>query len=108
MVTVFIFFFQFAFSYFHYLISETRNFDALEIFNEFDTDSSGTWSDREIRTLLTRIHDLPLTLEYIKSFEKLIVDCNVNLTNVVVPSPPPFERYFDSDLPVVSSDLVIF
>jgi hypothetical protein len=56
--------------------------------------------------LLCRIHDLPLTLEYIKSFEKLIVECAANLTSYVIPAVPSFERYFDSDLPVVSSDLV--
>ena len=100
---------QFAFAYFHFLMSETKDFDAMSVFDEFDTDGSDTWSDREIRTLLTRVLDLPLTLKSIKSFEKLIVDCASNLTSFKVPtSTPPFERYFDSDLPVVSSDLVSF
>jgi hypothetical protein len=68
---------------------------------------SDTWSDREIRTLLTRIFDLPLTLSSIKSFEAMVADCAANLTAVRTPATtPPFERYFDSDLPVVSSDLV--
>lgn len=98
---------QFAFAYFHYLMSETRDFDPFVVFQEFDTDNSDTWSDREIRTLLTRIYDLPLTLNYIKSFEKLIVDCAADLKSYNVPSSTPsFERYFDSDLPIVSSDLV--
>ena len=56
--------------------------------------------------IVLRIHDLPLTLEYIKSFEKLITECATNLTSYVIPAVPSFERYFDSDLPVESSDLV--
>ena len=98
---------QFAFAYFHFLMSETKAFDAAEVFEEFDTDRSGTWSDREIRTLLTRIYDLPLTLGSVKSLETMIVDCAANRTWFKVPtSTPPFERYFDSNLPIVSLDLV--
>ena len=98
---------QFAFAYFHFLMSETKAFDAADIFEEFDTDRSGTWSDREIRTLLTRIYDLPLTLGSVKSLETLIIDCAANLTSFKAPtSTPPFERYFDSKLPIVSVDLV--
>ena len=46
---------QFVFAYVHYLMSETRNFNVMDVFEEFDTDKSDTWSDREIRTLLTRL-----------------------------------------------------
>ena len=71
---------QFAFAYFHFLMSETKDFNVADVFREFDTDGSDTWSDREIRTLLTRVHDLPLTLKSIKAFEKMFVDCSANAT----------------------------
>lgn len=34
-----------------------------EVFDDIDTDHSGILSDREIRTLATRIHELPLSLQ---------------------------------------------
>ena len=72
---------QFAFSYFHFIMSEKESFDIKKIFRRFDTDETGTWSDREIRTLLTRIHNLPLALEHINSFEQAIIDCASNLVS---------------------------
>ena len=35
----------------------------------------------KIRTLLTRIHNLPLALEHINSFEQAIIDCASNLVS---------------------------
>lgn len=32
---------QFAFSYFHYLISEKEEFDIHKVFHQYDTDQSG-------------------------------------------------------------------
>lgn len=104
---------QFAFSYFHFLINEKRDFDIHKVFKFYDTDGTGTWSDREIRTLLTRIHSLPLGLEHINAFEKAVVECAHNLTEHGIELPIPkgvnlmYERYYDSKLPVVSEFLVV-
>lgn len=54
---------QFAFSYFYFLMSALQQLNISEVFDEIDTDHSGVLSDREIRTLATRIHELPLSLQ---------------------------------------------
>ena len=98
---------QFEFSYFHFLISERLKFNVANIFEEFDTDSSNSWSDREIRTLLTRIYSLPLMHNTVAEFEQLIIDCASNSTltgNLPQVNPsdyPAFERYYDSKLPAI-------
>lgn len=58
---------QFAFSYFYYLMSAVQPLNISQVFDEVDTDQSGVLSDREIRTLATRIHDLPLSLQVLYS-----------------------------------------
>lgn len=47
-----------------------------EIFDDFDTDRSGSWSDREIRTLLTRISPLPLDWAAVRYFEEIVANCS--------------------------------
>lgn len=54
---------QFAFSYFYFLMSAQQKLNVTDVFDEIDTDHSGVLSDREIRTLATRIHELPLSLQ---------------------------------------------
>lgn len=48
------------------------------IFDEFDTDRSGSWSDREIRTLLTRISPLPLDWATVRYFEEIVANCSTS------------------------------
>lgn len=60
---------QFAFSYFYFLMSAQQQLNVSDVFDEIDTDHSGVLSDREIRTLATRIHELPLSLQVRPSFE---------------------------------------
>ncbi|XP_035209281.1 N-acetylglucosamine-1-phosphotransferase subunits alpha/beta-like isoform X2 [Stegodyphus dumicola] len=98
---------QFSFSYYYYLMSEIESVEVEEIFDMFDTDKSGTWSDREIRTVLTRLYELPLDFSLVAGFEQMILNCS--LTN-----PPPTvesiilhnERYYDSKLPLVTKSLI--
>ncbi|KAK9754076.1 Stealth protein CR2, conserved region 2 [Popillia japonica] len=97
---------QFSLSYFYYLISEKVNVSIEEIFDEFDTDRSGTWSDREIRTVLTRIHDLPLSTTNIDDFDGLLINCSKIIQPKFVPTPE-YERYIDSILPLVSKELIV-
>lgn len=92
---------QFAFSYFYFLMSAQQQLNVSEVFDEIDTDHSGVLSDREIRTLATRIHELPLSLQVGPSFEILsqiivyntscdfkVPACNICLLNVLGPDRP--------------------
>lgn len=71
---------QFAFSYFYFLMSHPRNITISEIFDELDVDASGILSDREVRTLATRIYNLPLDLERLTGLEQLLINCSLNQT----------------------------
>ncbi|XP_012270546.1 N-acetylglucosamine-1-phosphotransferase subunits alpha/beta isoform X2 [Orussus abietinus] len=98
---------QYAFSYFYFLSSERRNVSVAEIFDMFDTDKSGTWSDREIRTLLSRLYILPLDYSLVLEFENIITNCSRNVIITETPEPPIGERYLDSTLPIVSRELIL-
>lgn len=76
---------QFAFSYFYYLMSAVQPLNLSQVFDEVDTDQSGVLSDREIRTLATRIHDLPLSLQVTCCFSPKLVTCPVR--NTVLAGP---------------------
>lgn len=97
---------QFAFSYYYFLMNEKRNVTESEIFDRFDTDASGTWSDREIRTLLTKLYNLPLSYATVDHFEELLLNCSKLQVVSEVPTPE-YERYVDSKLTVVSKELVL-
>ncbi|MPC19258.1 N-acetylglucosamine-1-phosphotransferase subunits alpha/beta [Portunus trituberculatus] len=92
---------QYAFSYYFYLMSEKRIRTPTEIFTEFDTDASGTLSDREIRTLLASLHDLPLHYNIVHEFHMLVKNCSAAHHTREVPTPV-YERYADSDLNIVT------
>ncbi|XP_058800867.1 N-acetylglucosamine-1-phosphotransferase subunits alpha/beta [Phymastichus coffea] len=100
---------QFAFSYFYFLLSERRDVSPKDIFDTFDTDKSRTWSDREIRTLLSRMYPLPLDYGIVVDFENAISNCSryIDYQDISTPLPPPGERYLDSKLPVVSRELIL-
>lgn len=98
---------QFSFSYYYYLMSEMESVTTDEIFDMFDTDNSGTWSDREIRTVLARLHDLPLDFVAVNEFEQHVINCSVALPELhQAVSTPLYERYYDSKLPTVTKALV--
>ncbi|KAJ8916550.1 hypothetical protein NQ315_000192 [Exocentrus adspersus] len=96
---------QFSFSYYYFLMSETKQVDVGDIFDEFDTDLSSTWSDREIRTLLTKLYELPLSYATVDHFEALLLNCTDDGEGFAAPTPP-YERYIDSKLPTISKNLV--
>lgn len=95
---------QFAFAYYSFLMSETYTKSVEEIFDEFDTDGSGTWSDREVRTCLTRIYPPPLDWSAMRFFEEVVQNCTISLgmngraREQVVHSTLVYERYEDSNL----------
>ncbi|NXW55551.1 GNPTA phosphotransferase, partial [Eurystomus gularis] len=100
---------QFAFSYFYYLMSAVQPLNVSQIFDEVDTDQSGILSDREIRTLATRIHELPLSLQDLTGLEQMLINCSkalpANITQIHV-IPPTQEAYYDPNLPPVTKNLV--
>lgn len=72
---------QFAFLYYNFIQNEYINRTIDDIFNEFDTDKSSTWSDREIRTLLTKLYPTSSLLDWsiINYFEMIIRNCSKQL-----------------------------
>lgn len=59
-----------------------------------------TWSDREIRTLLSRMYPLPLDYGNVVDFENAIINCSrsIDLRDTPTSPPPAGERYLDSTL----------
>lgn len=101
---------QFAFSYFYFLMSAQEQLNVSEVFDEIDTDHSGVLSDREIRTLATRIHELPLSLQDLTSLEQMLINCSktlpTNLTQLHLVNPTQ-EAYYDPSMPPVTKGLVL-
>lgn len=101
---------QFAFSYFYFLMSAQQQLNISDVFDEIDTDHSGILSDREIRTLATRIHELPLSLQDLTSLEQMLINCSKTLpTNLTQPHgvKPTQEAYYDPSMPPVTKGLVL-
>uniref|UniRef100_A0A6J0UAC7 N-acetylglucosamine-1-phosphotransferase subunits alpha/beta isoform X1 n=2 Tax=Pogona vitticeps TaxID=103695 RepID=A0A6J0UAC7_9SAUR len=100
---------QFAFSYFYYLMSAVQPLNVSQVFDEVDTDQSGILSDREIRTLATRIHELPLSLQDLTGLEQMLINCSkslpLNITQINI-IPPTQEAYYDPNLPPVTKNLL--
>ncbi|KAK7886110.1 hypothetical protein WMY93_025731 [Mugilogobius chulae] len=101
---------QFAFSYFYFLMSAQQQLNVSEVFDEIDTDHSGILSDREIRTLATRINELPLSLQDLTSLEQMLINCSkslpTNLTQLHLVKPTQ-EAYYDPSMPPVTKGLVV-
>eukprot|EP00090_Calanus_glacialis_P024586 TRINITY_DN38240_c0_g1_i1.p1 TRINITY_DN38240_c0_g1~~TRINITY_DN38240_c0_g1_i1.p1 ORF type:complete len:307 (-),score=55.76 TRINITY_DN38240_c0_g1_i1:55-945(-) len=97
---------QYSFAYFHYIMQEKTHRTVEQIFDIFDTDKSGTLSDREIRTLLTRIHPLPISYNNVQEFESEIIKCSESFPQRIESVTHPNERYFESKLPVVTKELL--
>lgn len=102
---------QFAFSYFYFLMSALQQLNVSQVFDEIDTDRSGILSDREIRTLATRIHELPLSLQDLTGLEQMLINCSktlpANLTQLHIVNPTQ-EAYYDPSMPPVTKGLVIY
>ncbi|XP_066144339.1 N-acetylglucosamine-1-phosphotransferase subunits alpha/beta [Euwallacea fornicatus] len=96
---------QFGFSYYYHLMSETVEKPIEAIFDKFDTDNSGTWSDREIRNILTKMYELPLSFDIVDHFEGILLNCSefIEFPPIVAPL---YERYIDSRLPTISKYMV--
>ncbi|XP_054655956.1 N-acetylglucosamine-1-phosphotransferase subunits alpha/beta-like isoform X2 [Dunckerocampus dactyliophorus] len=102
---------QFAFSYFYFLMSTQQQLNVSEVFDDIDTDHSGILSDREIRTLATRIHELPLSLQDLTGLEQMLINCSKtlprNLTQLHLVNPTQ-EAYYDHSMPPVTKGLILY
>lgn len=68
---------QYAFAYYHFLIEQTKNFSVDETFAEYDLDENGVLSVHELRTLITRLYDLPTSASNWESFENMLLNCSI-------------------------------
>eukprot|EP00041_Stephanoeca_diplocostata_P039414 m.1624021 g.1624021 ORF g.1624021 m.1624021 type:complete len:1659 (-) comp25387_c0_seq5:5707-10683(-) len=68
---------QYAFAYYHFLIEQTKNFSVDEAFTEYDLDENGVLSVHELRTLITRLYDLPTSAANWESFENMLLNCSI-------------------------------
>ncbi|XP_077995035.1 N-acetylglucosamine-1-phosphotransferase subunits alpha/beta-like [Glandiceps talaboti] len=98
---------QFAFSYMYFMMSQTVEINMSDIFDEYDTDHSGALSDREIRTIATKIYELPLDLQTLTGLEKIMKDCAAKLPKEMVLEPPTPEQYYDKEMPLITKYLVL-
>ncbi|XP_062515613.1 N-acetylglucosamine-1-phosphotransferase subunits alpha/beta-like [Corticium candelabrum] len=98
---------QFAFSYYYYMIGETLEFNLTAVFSSLDTDGSGILSYRELRTLMSRIYDLPITLKVMEEFERTLYNCSKS-ANYTVPfvDELDMEYNYDDAVPLVTLELL--
>ncbi|XP_068729613.1 N-acetylglucosamine-1-phosphotransferase subunits alpha/beta-like [Montipora capricornis] len=66
---------QFAFSYNYFIVGHKKSPNVTEFFAEVDADHSGVLSDRELRTLATRLYNLPLDLNDLHNLEQTLLKC---------------------------------
>ncbi|KAF6035763.1 GNPTAB [Bugula neritina] len=101
---------QYAFSYFYFLMDSKRNNTERDFIDDMDIDNSGVLSDRELRTMATRIFDSPLDLQSLTLLEQHIINCSQHLnvedtmlSPAVSLSP---ERYYEPKMPQVTLPLL--
>lgn len=100
---------QYAFAYFYYLMGIKQNVTAAEVFDEMDTDKSRVLSDRELRTLATRLYELPLDLQTLANLEFIFVNCSKNISMLLQEQPDATsqEMYYEKEMPQVTRNLFI-
>ncbi|XP_070199901.1 N-acetylglucosamine-1-phosphotransferase subunits alpha/beta-like [Littorina saxatilis] len=104
---------QFAFAYYYYLLGAATHVDATTVFDQMDTDHSGILSDRELRTLATRLNELPLYLETLTGIENMFINCSKSLTPELEQKYSQQvlaltnEQYYDQEMPQVTKLLFL-
>lgn len=99
---------QFGFSYYYYLLGVMVHVEPDIVFDDMDTDHSGVLSDREIRTLATRLYDLPLYLETLTGLESMFLNCSEELPTDLQQLQQQQtlalikEQYYDNRMPQVT------
>ena len=67
---------QYAFAYFYFLAGLTKDFDVAEHFSHLDTDGDGVLNVNELRTLVTRLYEIPTSLDSWHDFESILLNCS--------------------------------
>lgn len=100
---------QYAFAYFYYLMGVKEEVTPETVFDEMDTDKSKILSDRELRTLATRLYDLPLDLPTLTALEYTFVNCSKNISEALQyqPDAKETETYYEKEMPQVTRNLWI-
>ena len=104
---------QFAFAYYYYLLGAAVPYTPADVFDLVDTDRSGILSDRELRTLTTRLNDLPLYLETLTGMEAMFANCSAGLgpdlqaENARHLAGLARETYYDANMPQVTKLLFV-
>ncbi|KAK3581579.1 hypothetical protein CHS0354_031927 [Potamilus streckersoni] len=100
---------QYAFSYFYYMMGVREEITVEMFFDEIDTDKSSILSDREIRTLATRLYDLPLDLQTLTKIEQTFINCSRQLPAELINQSAVLEQevYYEKDMPQVTRNLFI-
>lgn len=93
---------QFAFSYNYFVIGQKKSPNITEFFAEVDSDHSGVLSDRELRTLATRLFTLPLTLNDLRTLEQTLLKC----ANITLPEANSSDPNQHIPLPSVTEDFL--
>ena len=75
------------------------------MFTAFDKDKSGVLSDREMRLLITKLHDLPIRLEHLTALEDDLKDCAKNYT--FPREIQNAEKYYDEKMPQVTVNFAL-
>eukprot|EP00111_Clytia_hemisphaerica_P018309 TCONS_00054184-protein len=107
---------QFAFSFNYFVIGVKKSKNLFQLFDEIDTDHSGTLNDRELRTLTAVLYPLPISIKQIHAVEENLKNCSRRLINSynyilndtsTLPSTSQPTEHFDDQLPLVTKDLFI-
>ncbi|XP_028409646.1 N-acetylglucosamine-1-phosphotransferase subunits alpha/beta-like [Dendronephthya gigantea] len=97
---------QFALSYFYFVIDQTKAFDVSLLFQEVDADKSGTLSDRELRTLVTKFNDVPLKAGTLNKVIEQLRNCSRVFENSTNTVRPHSDRQHGYDLPPITQTLL--
>ncbi|EDV28564.1 uncharacterized protein TRIADDRAFT_51611 [Trichoplax adhaerens] len=99
---------QFSFSYYYYIMGKMEELNVSKFFKDIDTDNSGVLSDRELRTLVSRILPLPVSFQALSNVEKTLINCSVALNMSTTASTEKLakEMYFEAKLPPITLELI--
>ena len=97
-------FMQTGFSYYYYLRSERRPVSAERLFDRFDADGSGGWSERELYSVMRALLQRPASPEEVPLLQRELLRC-AGVRSSSVTTPADFSRSVVLGCPSVTSRL---
>ena len=67
---------QYAFAYMYFMAHQEKFFNSTEQFTRLDTDGNGLLNVNELRTLVTRLYDIPTASKHWHEFESMLLNCS--------------------------------